>query len=112
MTLARATDKFQPEPCGGRGNGLGSPRRQPQQLNAVGLPDGLGIALLTRWAVAPYVKAGVLRAVPFTRQGFKRTWSAATLKDMARVPYVREFIDLVAKHPPFAAGSPRSRGRD
>ena len=65
---------------------------------------GLGIAVLARWAVAPYVKAGALRAVPLTRRGFTRTWSAATLKDMARVPYVRDFIDLVAKHPPFAAG--------
>jgi LysR family transcriptional regulator for metE and metH len=65
---------------------------------------GLGIAVLARWAVAPYVKAGALRAVPLTRRGYRRTWSAATLKDMARVPYVRDFIDLVARHPPLAAG--------
>jgi LysR family transcriptional regulator for metE and metH len=65
---------------------------------------GLGIAVLARWAVAPHVKAGTLRAVPLTRRGYRRTWSAATLKDMARVPYVRDFIDLVAGHPPLAAG--------
>jgi len=65
---------------------------------------GLGIAVLARWAVAPHVKAGTLRAVPLTRRGYRRTWSAATLKDMARVPYVRDFIDLVARHPPLAAG--------
>ena len=65
---------------------------------------GLGIAVLARWAVAPHVKAGTLRAVPLTRRGYRRTWSAATLKDMARVPYVRNFIDLVARHPPLAAG--------
>ena len=65
---------------------------------------GLGIAVLARWAVAPYVKAGALRAVPLTRRGFRRVWSAATLKNMARVPFVRDFIDLVAKHPPLAVG--------
>ena len=65
---------------------------------------GLGIAVLARWAVAPHIKAGTLRAVPLTRRGYRRTWSAATLKDMARVPYVRDFIDLVARHPPLAGG--------
>ena len=39
--------------------------------------------------------------IPYTRRGYRRTWSAATLKDMARVPYVREFIDLLVDHPPF-----------
>jgi LysR family transcriptional regulator for metE and metH len=65
---------------------------------------GLGVAVLARWAVAPYVKAGALRAVPLTRRGYRRPWSAATLKDVARVPYVRDFIDLIAKHPPLAVG--------
>lgn len=69
---------------------------------------GLGVAVLARWAVEPHVKAGTLRAVPLTRRGYRKTWSAATLKDVARVPYVRDFIDLVAKHPPFAAGRPPS----
>jgi len=68
---------------------------------------GLGVAFLARWAVDPYLKAGTLRALPLTRGGYRRTWSAATLKDMARVPFVKEFIDLVAAHPPFTA---RARG--
>ena len=63
---------------------------------------GMGVAFLARWAVAPHVKAGTLAARRLTRRGFKRTWSAATLKDVARIPYVRDFIDLVARHPPFA----------
>jgi LysR family transcriptional regulator, regulator for metE and metH len=68
---------------------------------------GLGVAVLARWAVDPYVKSGQLRAVRLTRLGYRRTWSAATLKDMARVPYVKAFIDLIAAHPPFTA---RARG--
>ena len=62
---------------------------------------GLGVSFLARWAVEPHLRAGTLRAIRYTRRGYRRTWSAATLKDMARVPYVREFIDLLADHPPF-----------
>ena len=64
---------------------------------------------MARWAVAPYVKDRTLKALPLTRRGFSRTWSAATLKDMARVPYVRDFITLIAKHPPTSAASPAPR---
>jgi len=63
---------------------------------------GLGVAVLARWAVDPYVRVGAIRAVPVTRHGYRRVWSAAMLKDMARVPYVRAFVDLIAAHPPFA----------
>ena len=62
---------------------------------------GLGIAVLAAWAVAPHVKAGTLRALSVTRQGFRRTWSVATLKDTAQLPHVREFIHLLAASPPF-----------
>jgi LysR family transcriptional regulator for metE and metH len=62
---------------------------------------GLGVAVLARWAVQPRVKAGALRALPFTREGDRCQWSAAVLKDMAGVAYVTEFIDLVARHPPI-----------
>lgn len=80
---------------------------------------GLGLGVLASWAVEPEVRAGRLQARPLTRQGFKRMWSAATLKDMARVPHVSAFTDLLAEHPPFApslaheagAGNGRARGR-
>jgi LysR family transcriptional regulator for metE and metH len=68
---------------------------------------GLGVAVLAWWAVEPSVRAGSIRALPLTRRGYKRVWRAATLKDLARVPYVREFIDLIATHPPFAGASAR-----
>jgi LysR family transcriptional regulator for metE and metH len=71
---------------------------------------GMGVGVLSRWAVAPHVRVGTLRAVPITRQGFKRVWSVATLKDLARLAYVREFMNLLADDPP--CGMPRaSRAR-
>ena len=59
---------------------------------------GLGVAVLARWAVEPLVKAGALRALALTRGGDRRQWSAAVLKDMAEVGFVRAFIDLFARH--------------
>jgi LysR family transcriptional regulator for metE and metH len=79
---------------------------------------GLGVAALARWAIAPALRARSVRAVPVTRHGYKRTWSAATLKDVARLPHVKDFIQLVADDPPFASasrmprrGGPRKAGR-
>jgi LysR family transcriptional regulator for metE and metH len=63
----------------------------------------VGIGVLARWAVEPHVRAGTLKALPLTRRRYKRTWSAATLKDLMRVPYVREFIDLLAEHRPVSS---------
>jgi LysR family transcriptional regulator for metE and metH len=72
---------------------------------------GMGVGVLSRWAVAPHLRAGTLRGLPVTARGFKRVWSAAMLKDMARVPYVREFVELLLDDPPFGmppAGSSRA----
>jgi LysR family transcriptional regulator for metE and metH len=92
--------------------GVTPPVQQVQLTEAVIelVKAGLGVAVLARWAVEPHVKAGTLRALSFTRPGYRRTWSAATLKDMVRVPHVKEFIDLVAAHPPFAANAPGLSG--
>jgi len=68
---------------------------------------GLGVAVLARWAVEPSLAAGTIRAVP-VRPAYRRVWSAAALKDIARAPHVREFIELVAQHPPFG---PRAGAR-
>ena len=61
---------------------------------------GLGIAALARWAVEPYVRDGALRAVRFTRRGFRRRWGAVVRRDMVGVPYVQHFISLLAKRSP------------
>jgi LysR family transcriptional regulator for metE and metH len=71
---------------------------------------GLGVSVLARWAVAPAVAAGTIRAVPI-RPAYRRTWSAASLKDMTRVPHVREFVELVAGHPPFREPAPQRAAR-
>jgi LysR family transcriptional regulator, regulator for metE and metH len=60
---------------------------------------GLGVAALARWAVAPQLDSGALVGLPFTEQGFRRTWSAAQLRHKRSPAYVEEFIRLLTEHP-------------
>ncbi len=60
---------------------------------------GMGVAVLTRWAVAPQLASGELKAVRLTRQGFYREWSVAQLKNNAAPEYVEEFIRVLAGNP-------------
>jgi LysR family transcriptional regulator for metE and metH len=71
---------------------------------------GLGVSVLARWAVAPALAAGAIRAVPIY-PAYRRTWSAAVLKDDARVPHVRDFVELVADNPPFGEPAPQRAAR-
>jgi LysR family transcriptional regulator for metE and metH len=61
---------------------------------------GLGIAVLARWAVAPYITSGRLRGIPLTRRGLQQEWRAVTLRSQATPPYVVEFIDRLARFRP------------
>ncbi len=60
----------------------------------------LGIAVLARWAVAPYVATGQLHAARLTRAGHRRQWRAVVLKESAALPFVRDFAALIARHAP------------
>jgi LysR family transcriptional regulator for metE and metH len=79
---------------------------------------GLGVAMLARWAVAPYVRAGALAAVSITRRGLHRQWSAATLTHKETPEHLSAFVELLARigepleagagwRPPQSASRPR-----
>jgi LysR family transcriptional regulator, regulator for metE and metH len=68
---------------------------------------GLGVAVLAPWSVQPSLDAGTIIARPLTARGLHREWSAAMPKDVAKVDYVREFIDLLEKNAPTARSRPR-----
>jgi LysR family transcriptional regulator for metE and metH len=57
---------------------------------------GLGISVMQTWAIAPALQAGVVRAVPITRAGIHRQWSAVTRRDTGRIAYVDAFIDTLS----------------
>lgn len=79
----------------------------PRKVQEVMLTDviiemvmgGLGVAALARWAVAPQLASGALVGLSLTEQGFRRTWSAAQLRNKRAPNYVDEFIGLLAQYP-------------
>ena len=52
---------------------------------------GLGVAVLARWAVQPYLHRGELAGMKITRSGYKRNWYVATLKDKMQPKFVEDF---------------------
>jgi LysR family transcriptional regulator, regulator for metE and metH len=68
---------------------------------------GIGIGVLSAWAVAPHVAAGSPRAIPLTRGRFGRTWSAAMLKRTARLQHVMDFVEILIAARPFDMPAPR-----
>jgi LysR family transcriptional regulator for metE and metH len=58
---------------------------------------GLGVGLIARWAVAPLVRSGDLRALPLTRTGVRHRWHGVYLNDLAEVAYVREFLVIATR---------------
>jgi LysR family transcriptional regulator for metE and metH len=71
---------------------------------------GLGVASLPRWAAAPQLASGAVIGLPLTAQGFRRTWSAAQLRDQRAPVYLQEFIRLLAERPLSEDFSPRRIG--
>jgi DNA-binding transcriptional LysR family regulator len=71
---------------------------------------GLGVASLPRWAAAPQLASGAVIGLPVTAQGFRRTWSAAQLRDQRAPVYLQEFIRLLAERPLSEDFSPRRIG--
>jgi LysR family transcriptional regulator for metE and metH len=78
---------------------------EPKRVVAIPLTEsivdmvsaGLGVALLARWAIARYVQTGRVVARSLGKSGFRRQWYAATLRNGADAPYLREFVDLLAR---------------
>jgi LysR family transcriptional regulator for metE and metH len=57
---------------------------------------GMGVAVLGRWSIRPYLESTDLRTIRVTRGGLNRTWYAATLGGQQHPPYLGRFIDLLA----------------
>jgi LysR family transcriptional regulator for metE and metH len=87
----------------------------PRRIQEVMLTDviiemvrgGLGVAALAKWAVLPQLDSGALVGLSLTEQGFRRTWSAAQLRDLRTPAYVEEFIRVLSEHPIPECVSPR-----
>jgi LysR family transcriptional regulator for metE and metH len=58
---------------------------------------GLGVAVMAKWAIEPFLRSKELLYLPIGELGYKRTWFAATL-NAAEIPlYLKDFVDSLVK---------------
>lgn len=87
---------------------LGPAGVEPARVSQVPLTEailemvkaGLGIAVMSRWAIEPALKSGRVRGVRLTRKGVTRRWSAATLASRPEPDWQSDFIALLRKGAP------------
>jgi LysR family transcriptional regulator for metE and metH len=71
---------------------------------------GLGVSAVARWAVARRVRDGELAAIPLTKTGRQRTWSAAVRKPIANRASIHALVSLLREHAPeFRSAPPKQR---
>ena len=74
---------------------------------------GLGVSVVARWAVARQVRDGELAAIPLTKTGRRRTWSAAVRRAIADRSAIHALVALLRQHAPeFKTVAPRKRRTD
>jgi LysR family transcriptional regulator for metE and metH len=61
---------------------------------------GLGVAVLARWVVQPYLDSRSIVGLRLTDRGFHRQWHAVVPRPLAGTDYVAEFLRLVAARVP------------
>jgi LysR family transcriptional regulator for metE and metH len=69
---------------------------------------GLGVGLVSRWAVAPHEASGQIVTRRFTKAGMKERWSAVYNRhDAERRPVLARFAELLRATPPTSSGRAR-----
>jgi LysR family transcriptional regulator, regulator for metE and metH len=72
---------------------------RPGKLKKMQLTEGiielvkanLGVSVLAKWALEPYIRRGELAGMRITRSGYKRNWYVATMKDKMQPKFVEDF---------------------
>jgi LysR family transcriptional regulator for metE and metH len=78
-------------------------RVEPARVSRVPLTEailemvkaGMGVAVMARWAIAPALESGAVRALRITRRGMIRRWAAATLRDRPQPRWQADFVALL-----------------
>lgn len=86
----------------------------PGQLSTLQLTEaiielvkaGMGVTVLARWAVTPYLESNALRAIPINHSAVRRTWTAVTRSNQSPPEYLSDFVAFLSES---IASPPRSR---
>jgi LysR family transcriptional regulator, regulator for metE and metH len=63
---------------------------------------GMGVSILARWVVQPYLQSRALCGVRLGSHGFLRTWTGVVPRALVKTEHVNEFLCLVGAHAPVA----------
>ncbi|UJR86417.1 LysR family transcriptional regulator [Sandaracinus amylolyticus] len=66
--------------------------------------EGLGVGLVSRWAVGPALERGEVVARRFTRSGLHERWAAIYRRDAASRLPLAQLAELLRARPPIAPG--------
>jgi LysR family transcriptional regulator for metE and metH len=85
----------------------------PQRVSSVQLTEaiiemvkaGVGIGIMAKWAIAPHMKSGAIRALRVTKKGLHRRWATAMLKNRDTPKYLIEFVRLLSDNPVLVVGN-------
>jgi LysR family transcriptional regulator, regulator for metE and metH len=69
----------------------------------------MGLAILARWVVQPYLESRAIVGLRLTERGFYRQWHAVVPRTLAGTDYVAEFLRLVASRAPVGRGDVTTR---
>lgn len=97
---------------------LGPAGITPRQVSRVQLTEallemiraGVGIGVMAKWAIAPQLEAGTVRAIPLTKKGFRRRWVAAMLKNKSAPAYLLEFVRLLTNNSVLVTEKEKKKG--
>lgn len=60
--------------------------------------EGLGIAVMARWLVEPYIDTSKIKMIKIGRSGLKRKWYIATLKNELQSRPLIRFIEIIREN--------------
>jgi LysR family transcriptional regulator for metE and metH len=76
----------------------------PNQVSTLKLTEAIielvkanmGVGLFARWAIAPYLESGALRAIPINHPAALRTWKAVIRSAQTPPEYLTDFVGFLA----------------
>jgi LysR family transcriptional regulator for metE and metH len=93
---------------------LGPAGVEPARVSQVPLTEaivemvkaGLGVAVMSRWAMEPALKSGAVRGLRISKRGTSRHWSVATLRGRVEPQWQADFVALLRERAPAPASRP------